>query len=574
MTFYFLKNHPTFDRRWSVCFTIFFLFPMILNAQPGPDSSHTMQLTPNFTDEMQKKTTFELEQYLPALKKIDHVQLLLKALFKGQLFTHHFLAKREEITPYEEVAPYIDNLLNILNTQSPEKIKKFMLDHNFTESDKKLALLYILFNKNPGESIFELMKALNLSVNDTLSFKDIHSPLIAKDLQNSNEVIAVLSHLLAGTGDPEIIKRLLNTDYDSSIKNYLDENILHTFIRLNNIHWQSDFPINPKYKEAFSLLTEHSQQIINEKNILEDTPFYVALDIGDDSICEILRNKGAVLKSSVSKSTKKANSLVTYFTFEPFVTNFIHSIKLTNPEIPPQKLSKLHFRFLISFNHAEDSRLRILTHAFHSDATQTAKDIALILTAILNRDSQLFMNLTGTQKKVVGHKLLYSTDTPPLFVTNFLLEAIRHSFLPAVEYILKHYKEESTLIPENIPSFSLDPLSLSLLTYASLEASHPLKQEAQKIIRVVADHIDVEKNYHFFINIPPISWAIFFGLLEEVRFLHEEKKAELVTYIHNSSQGWQLNLLDYTKAMGFLNLNNYLRSKKEEISTCERNFLH
>ena len=404
-----------------------------------------------------------------------------------------------------------------------------MLDHDFTEADKKLALLYILFNKDPGESIFELMEALGLSVNDNLTFQDINSPLIEKDLQNSNEAIAVLSHLLAGTGDPEIIKRLLNTDYDSNVKNYIEENILHTFIRLHNLYRQNDLSINPDYKEAINLLAEHSRQIINERNILGDTPFNIALDNYDSSIIEILENKGAVSKWTVSNNNKTSerqntNSLVLYFDFESFVTNFINSIRLANPKMPVQKLGELYFKFLMAFNFAEKLRLKILTQTFYSNASHTEKDIALILTAILNRDFYFFINLTDMQKKAMSYNFFYSLDERPVFVTNFLLEAIRHSFLPAVQYILKNY-EVSHFIPEYMSSLSLDPLSLSLLTYASLDANHPFKPESREIIRVVADHIGVDKkSSHFFINVPPISWAVLFGLLDEVIFLHEEKK--------------------------------------------------
>ena len=158
-----------------------------------------------------------------------------------------------------------------------------------------------------------------------------------------------------------------------------------------------------------------------------------------------------------------------------------------------------------------------------------------------------------------------------MFLTNFLLEAIRHSFFPAVQYILNNY-HESGLAPAALPSLSLDPLSLSLLTYASLAKEDPSKKEAWQIIRTVADHTDVEKNYHFFIEFPPMAWASLLGLLEEVKFLHENKKAQLIIDIHDGNGNWKFDILDYTRSQGFLLLSEYLNSKRGP-SKCQENFL-
>ena len=128
------------------------------------------------------------------------------------------------------------------------------------------------------------------------------------------------------------------------------------------------------------------------------------------------------------------------------------------------------------------------------------------------------------------------------------------------------------LVPKDLESLSLDPLSLSLVTYASLEPDDPLKEEAREIIRLVADHTDVNNIYNYPLEFVPIAWAVLFGLNEEVKFLHEEKKAGLNFYFRNENENWNLYLADYANSVGFIELGQYLQDKGG-ILTCEQTFL-
>ena len=110
-------------------------------------------------------------------------------------------------------------------------------------------------------------------------------------------MITVLFHHLASTGDPKILKRLFDLNYDPSIKNHIEENILHAFIRLNGIRRLNDYQISPNYKEALGLIVEYSQQIIDEKDILGFTSIAVAVDINDKSAVEVLVDRKADLNT-------------------------------------------------------------------------------------------------------------------------------------------------------------------------------------------------------------------------------------------------------------------------------------
>lgn len=264
---------------------------------------------------------------------------------------------------------------------------------------------------------------------------------------------------------------------------------------------------------------------------------------------------------------------VVYLDFSPFMEEVKSFLTSKEPETE-QIFNNISMEWSLMLMNFEQMRLQMLKNILYSDNMELQKNPVLILKAIFSRDIHFFKDPTEEQKKLLKAtfytKQLKGNKEVSLFATNFLLEAIRKSFLPAVQYILSNY-HESELMPEgHVESLSLDPLSLSLVTYASLEPDDPLEKEAREIIRLLADHVDVNNIYNFPLRLDPIIWSILLGLNDEVKFLHEQKKVNLnfnFPFLH-----WIINPIDYANISGFVQLGQYIK-KKVGISDCEQTFL-
>lgn len=653
------------------------LCPLGLYSETPSDPAYLWEEMRQTTDPVRFSDT---QNFKSQNEQVTSYYFYLRFLLTQQKFQEHFIAqipnfkdKNIQLSAEQiEGFHFVSDFLDILNKASVEKIEQFVTDHNFTKADKIIIALVLIFNNRFGERIYDLMEAFGLSVNDTLAFKDINVFFIAEELQNSDNVAIVLSHHLAGTGDPEVLKKLFNTDYDPSIKNYVGENLLHSFIRSNNIDLKKT---KLDYSEALRFISEHSQQLINEKDILGYTPLAVAAESNDKEAVEILTSKSlsadlqtrdnlnrdlidlarlkkenkeaveltnknlsayfqtrdslngdlidlarleknkefvAYLKGKISRQigqnvhlkdsaipsnrsgkgqakgsvngtdqiyNQNLNSV--YFNFKPFIDTLINSIVRTNPQISDKTKQELSSFLSDLLNDFENERLQVINNFFHFDKTLAKTPVKLkvasLLEAIFNKDFHFFENISKGQKQLLETPFWNPTDgvnSDSVFVTNFFLEAIRNSFLFAVEYILNNHHVSNWAPDGESQSLSLDPLSLSLLTYASMPEEHPFKGEARDIIRLVADHTDVNTIYNFPLGFSPITWSVLLGLEEEAKFLHEKKRASLDFYLEAKDDNWTMDLIDYTQLAGFLSLGQYLQSKrKQEVSECQRIFI-
>ena len=616
-----LKTHLFLNKKFI--FTAWLCFvPIIGFSQQYSSSSldeKSNYIWGDLRQTLDERSVVETQRNQIIVEQFAFSYQVLDLLLTQQLFQDHFFSKVQKaegkeagVTPEDaiKVFQFISRLLSTLRDESPEKIEKFMSDHNFTKTDKLISLLILIFQNQSIEKTLDLIGMLGLSVNDSLNLADIDSIMIDKDrLTEASNRIAVLSHHLASTGDLNILNQLLDVDYDSRIRTKLRENILHAFIRLNNIRQSNNQLISPHYGKALGLLAEHSSQIIDEKDILGLTALAGAVDVNDQVAFKVLEEKRANLKTrdifkrnikaialarnnhelsvyledkipedksrekKSTSSTKPYNKKdLVYFNFESFMEMFVISIAVTNPQLSEEGLKKLYFTMLRNVIVIEELRLELLSKVFYSDKVYN-EHTRSIFSAISSRDVQFFKNMTKDQKEYLGAAFSMLNSEGKIYVTHFLLEAIRYSFLPAVEAILPYYKTFD-FVRKKVPFNSLDPLSLALFAHASLEKAHPFKSESQKVIRLVAEHIPDQKTHSgFFIELPPIAWATLLGLLEEVKFLHEERKMTLPAYIQSSDKHWGLDILDYTLSRGFMNLHRYLHDKFQP-KNCQKPFVN
>ena len=621
-----------FYKKISFIFINLLLFPLALYSQHNYTSPEVYDPTTPFWKEMRQSTqVFHLENWPLVSEKVSRNHLTLTGLLNQQIFQDHFFNKFQDSQSKEaknSTFAVISVFLTMLKNGSTEAIKEFMLEHHFTRSDKILTVLLLTIDNQLGENIFDLMKSIDLSVNDTLAYRDINSLFIDNTFRHSDHVITVLSHHLASTGDLKIIKRLFDTDYDPSIKTHIEENILHSFTRLSSIRRSNNLPVHPDHQQAFHLIVRNSQQIINEKNILGFTPLFSAVDANDRLAVKILmdshfsanlntndllnRNLKDIAKSKnnngmlaylndklppefdAQRTESKKSAEFVYLNFEPFIKNMVHWMATSIPGVSSEYLNGMYNTHVNTLETFESIRKQIISPlllasreremddrrtlgisqfpAYFKAKEEVNKKMAPVFKAISNRDSHFFEQSTEEQKKQWKTFFLSSIDKQPYFVTNFLLESIRNSFLPAVQYMLNNYKE-TDIFPVNTSSLSLDPLSLSLIAYASLEEKHPLKKEAGKIIRAIANHTDFNKAYPHPLEFSPMTWATLLGLLDEIKFLHENKGMELITHLDGPVQNGKFDIMDYTKSRGFMRLSEYL-GKKIGVGQCRKIFYH
>ena len=156
-------------------------------------------------------------------------------------------------------------------------------------------------------------------------------------------------------------------------------------------------------------------------------------------------------------------------------------------------------------------------------------------------------------------------------ITHFLNEAIMHHSVGAVSWLLENHFDKQWFqeFVEGRPAgrtFLIDPLSLALLAYVSLpEEDKERKASARQIIRLVAEYQDPSKTPNGSIAIAPMGWALSLGLLDEVRFFHEEKQIPIPSSIKIifSSEGRELDI-ETSIALSiapFLRLREYVAPK-------------
>ena len=134
-------------------------------------------------------------------------------------FYSAFLEKQGFSVPTTEeehlkVIQQLEALFTVLKKDKIEEIQKFLEEQAFSKEDKILAVLYIIQYGSLGEKIFDLLDAIQLSVNDSLSFKEIKSSIIPEEFKNTEEILAVLSHHLLATKKPKVIEKLMNRGID------------------------------------------------------------------------------------------------------------------------------------------------------------------------------------------------------------------------------------------------------------------------------------------------------------------------------------------------------------------------
>lgn len=175
-------------------------------------------------------------------------------------------------------------------------------------------------------------------------------------------------------------------------------------------------------------------------------------------------------------------------------------------------------------------------------------------------------------------------------LTHFLNEAIIYSSLPAVQYILKNWFDEEwfKLFVESDQTkvnFVIDPLSLALFVYASIpDEKKQLKKEAKKIIRILSKYQNPEIYPNARIYSSPMGWAISLGLLDEVKFFHEKRLADIPeSFVIGADDVFvEVKALLPTEIHNFLSLKKYMLknqhdiSESQEVSTshCEQLFIN
>ena len=295
----------------------------------------------------------------PLIQRFQKHHIIIKNLYGPELI-EDLLWQRSEISTEKsqeeqnrQDEKVSDDFFNFLNEASPQQINDFINKNNFTQTFAILTVIFLINENRFGEDIFDLIKLLDLSVNDTLNFADLNSQANIHFHEgdiNPDNVITTLSHQLAATRNLKIIQKLVkDKNYDPTIKNYLQENILHAFIRTN--HWilpKTEY--HPEHKEAFYTLARNSKKIINGKDALEYTPLALAVAKGNKPAVQVLMDKktfsadlnttniwnqsligiAKVTKNenmltylnkqnSVWKPNKKKRQKIIFFNFEPMI---------------------------------------------------------------------------------------------------------------------------------------------------------------------------------------------------------------------------------------------------------------
>ncbi len=528
---------------------------------------------------------------------------IAKYLLNQHIFQDHFFQKLQNsetkdtsLSPPKQFKRFhsvIVTLIDMLKTKPPKEIADFASASSWTKTDKILTVLLLISNSAPAEKIFNLIESFGLSVNDSLTAQNINTVFIPENLTDfASEKIAILSHHLAGAGDPAVIDLLLDTNYDSNIKTSFDESILHSAVRLSSMFYP---PKNiSKYKSALLRLAENNPHLMNERDMFGFTPLATAIEMGNKTAFEVLTdNKFSPNLKATDRLNRDLTTLAKlktepYFfsqlnrlgktmpsfqnqpepakentefqlpsiNWEPFIKRLFSAVSLAHPEANRAELKQSYNHIASTLKYFEDIRLSVLRSFFPPDK-KSAKGQGLIFEAIANRDERFFQNLSLKEKTLLGIPFLYHLrEGEMLFVTDFLLEAVRHSFLPAVRAILSHHRGDH-LSMGPITSASPSPLPLSIITYASLDKEHPYKQEARDIMRLLEKQTDITKNDLFLMKFDAITWAILLGELEIVKSFNEKRGLYPISDIFYTPNS-RVSIYQYLETQGFLQMRDYL----------------
>ena len=545
-------------------------------------------------------------------KSLNYKNILFYLLSEDIILMDHFYSIAQKLhgssvlpthSKNTQIWHWIYNLKNVLMEKSYTKLVEFAEIYSLGQTDKIILILYLINRNFLAQDIFQLMKAWGISVNNTLAIKDIQSPFLSRmDMEGT---LAVLSHHLAATGNPEIIDTLIEENYDSRLKTIIGGNILHSYILLSGISYENEESYQ-EHKKALEKIVEKSDpSLLLEKNALGYSPLSLAHIAKNKLAIEVLSDKSlyphpVTLQKLLKEEVKPYNALwthlnnpetdraaktlfkgqdplyLTYLNFAPVLSDLVAFIKRSAQRGEEHiALDAFYNELSWQTRDFEMRRLSLLNNSMHSQEERLLQ-FHTGLKAVIDRNRNFSKIFSASQLNSLADMTFIEPISPDryAFVSDLLSEAIRHSFLPAVESLLsvasdsKERREEILPGPEQQKtlSYSPDPLSLAIITYASLDFHHPLKESAKQIIRLVAQQTNVNNSYVFPLNFSPVIWSLLFGLLEETDFLLEEKKEEFtpnITFsIHKNINAW-VNLIEYAAQKDFWRLRDYLISRGE-----------
>ena len=436
------------------------------------------------------------------------------------------------------------------------------------------------------------MSSIQVSVNDSLSFNELSPIFVPKELKNTTKKAIVLSHHLINSKNPKIIKRLLEQDIDFNLKPLTEDNLIHSYIILNQ-NFSTKKEKKLFFKGLYSLLeAPQAKALLITENGLGIKPISFAFTHPDKKIRKIFKAElrkfqlspeqinspnytslWYYLYNNSEPETKKAFK-TSYISFQSFFENLISYFD------PFQQTPKQRETFVSFFSFfqqelmlVEEKRLTLIYNLISDlipDKNEEFKDIKLFFKAMIEKDSTVFKTLniqTKEEAKKLFTNFFYQSEQGVFLLSNLLLESIRHSFVPGVGYLLnlsEKFPEVKEILIENknIRSLTLDPLSLAFVSYGSLNEKDPLKTSAKQIIQLLYKHLPDFRAYRFPLALEPLEWALFFGLLEEAQFLIESKKASFSpkTFLDIDSELFVIKWDYYSKEQGFKNLTKYINS--------------
>ena len=552
-------------------------------------------------------------------KKLNQVQLDFQSFSTSikedpALILDHFYIVFSENTSLHKspenhfkIQQKISHLLEILKNADLKEIQKFIESQKLSKADKILAVLYTLYYGSSEEKTFDLMKALQVSVNDSLSFKEIKSLWVPESLQNTDGIAIVLSHHLLAANNPLITNKLLEQNIDLNLKPVSKNNLINFYILSNQNLTKKELAKLVKGLKAF-LQIPQAQSLLTDKNSAGFMPIHFAFSHPDKKMRQIFLeemqklslNPQAVqanIKSQTASlwdyieareqtafsESKLAGDItkvklpkypdIAYLNFQAFSKNLLDFFDPYQDEESRLALANFLAEASLSLMDAEQARLSVIYNILSKEQRKEFKNIALILKAIINREDSIFKTLniqTDTSAEHLFANFIYKSNGHAYLLTNLLSEAIRHSFAPAVDYLLKISRKFPSAqhilkTNKNAPlSFNLDPLSLAFISYGSLDSKDPLKSQAKEIIQLLYDSLPDFENFNWILTFSPVEWALLLGLKEEVQFLNESKKVEIspqLTFGIDSRQ-WLIDWESYTSEQGFKNLTDYLKQIK------------
>ena len=585
------------------------------NGKPSPEAQFLMQQNSSQAFWERTRQSLPLSKIEEWKKIINYPQLFYsfsKELKRGGPILDHFylffskkyMPDKTKIKSKEDhlkIMKQVESMFLLFKEGSREEIQKFIKEQSFSKAEKILAVLEIAHKDSLGEEIFDLMSEIQLSVNESLAFKELGSAFVPQELLNTDETALILSHHLLAGRNIKIIKRLLEQNIDFDLKPITKDNLIHFYAISNNLETKKEKKQFIKGLKAILQLPQ-AKTLLLEKNGLGIMPISFALNHPHKKIRKIFAEEMRKLQLNPQHIQNSPNSInlwgylmnsqteqknspqISYLNFKAFAENLINFF---DPFQPTEQHRQIFVGFFAEFYQkmmaVEQARLSMI-HGLLSDEKEGFENVSLLLKAIIYRDNSLFKKL-NLQTEEAAEKLfihfLYSQPEGPYLLSNLLSEAIRHSFTPAVAFLLKLSQEIPSIKQilrnsKKVYSFSLDPLSLAFITYVSLDHKDPLKSSAKKIIQLLYKNLPDFENYLFPLSVNPLEWALFLGLLEDVQFLHESKKIKFspILSLEIDSQRWSIGWEFYSQEQGFKNLNKYLNSqfKKSETESTEEIF--